>query len=76
MGEGGGDVGRWRRGLECLCDTQGEGETHGERKKKIESERGARVLVSPTNQFSWGICHQPQQRRRAEEEADSGLRRG
>lgn len=39
VGEGGGDAERWRRGLECLCDTQSEGETHGERKKKIERER-------------------------------------
>lgn len=39
VGEGGGDAGRWKRGLECLCDTQSEGETHGERKKKREGER-------------------------------------
>lgn len=39
VGEGGGDVERWRRGLECLFDTHSEGETHRERKKKIERER-------------------------------------
>lgn len=69
------------RGLECLCVTQRAREKQTERRKRKrerEIESGGCVLVSPPNQFSWGIYHQLQRRRQVgkAEEGDRSIRPG